>query len=137
MEATQETVRQVKVRRNYDQVAWKWMRYSAILLIPLVGIHIVLQDVIVGVHSMDIGYVAERWANIFWRVYDALLLGFAMAHGMNGLRQVTLDFVKGEPRLQLDRPRRARQCPSQFGHGLGGNDDTNLLARGLRERDLP
>lgn len=95
MEATQESVRQVKVRRNYDHIAWKWMRYSAILLIPLVGIHIVLQDVIVGVHSMDIGYVAERWANIFWRVYDALLLGFAMAHGVNGLRQVTLDFVKG------------------------------------------
>ncbi len=95
MEATQETVRQVRVRRNYDHVAWKWMRYSAILLIPLVGVHIVLQDVIVGVHSMDIGYVAERWANIFWRVYDALLLGFAMAHGINGLRQVTLDFVKG------------------------------------------
>lgn len=96
MEATNETVRQVKVRRNYDHVAWKWMRYSAILLIPLVGVHIVLQDVIVGVHSMDIGYVAERWASIFWRTYDALLLGFTMAHGMNGLRQVTLDFVKGE-----------------------------------------
>lgn len=91
-----ETVRQVKVGRNYDHVAWKWMRYSAVLLIPLVGVHIVLQDVIVGVHAMDINYVAERWASIFWRTYDALLLGFTMAHGMNGLRQVIMDFVKGE-----------------------------------------
>ena len=29
-------------------------------------------------------------------IYDALLLGFAMAHGMNGVRQVANDFIKGE-----------------------------------------
>lgn len=96
MTTTTESVRRVKIGRNYDHVAWKWMRYSAVLLIPLVGIHIVLQDVIVGVHSMDLNYVAERWANIFWRAYDALLLGFAMAHGINGLRQVLNDFIQGE-----------------------------------------
>lgn len=96
MTTATESVRRVKVSRNYDHIAWKWMRYSAILLIPLVGVHIVLQDVIVGVHSMDINYVAERWANIGWRTYDALLLGFTMAHGMNGLRQVLNDFVKGD-----------------------------------------
>lgn len=96
MAATAETVRQVRVRRNYDHIAWKWMRYSAMALIPLVWIHLILQDVVVGVHAMDLGYVADRWANIGWRIFDALLLGFTMAHGVNGVRQVALDFIKGD-----------------------------------------
>ncbi len=93
MTAVTETVREVKIKRNYETVAWKWMRYSAFLLIPLVWGHIILQDVVVGVHAMDLGYVADRWASLFWRVYDGLLLGFAFAHGVNGLRQVLNDFV--------------------------------------------
>jgi succinate dehydrogenase / fumarate reductase membrane anchor subunit len=80
-------------RRSYESVAWKWMRYSSLLLIPLVWGHVLIQDVIVGVHDIDIDYVAMRWANIGWQVYDILLLAFAFAHGMNGLRQVVLDFV--------------------------------------------
>jgi len=96
MAATTESIRRVKIKPNYDHVAWKWMRYSALLLIPLVWFHVILQDVIVGVHAMDLNYVAERWANIGWRIYDAALLGFAMAHGINGVRQVANDFIKGE-----------------------------------------
>jgi len=95
MAATTETVRRVKVKPNYEMIAWKWMRYSAFALIPLVWIHAILQDVVVGVHAMDLGYVAERWASLFWRVFDALLLGFAFAHGVNGLRQVLNDFIHG------------------------------------------
>ena len=72
------------------------MRISALLLIPLVWGHVLLQDVVVGVHNMNLGYVAERWASIFWRSFDALLLAFAFAHGVNGLRQVLNDFVHGD-----------------------------------------
>ena len=88
--------RQVKVKPNYETIAWKWMRYSAVLLIPLVWIHVLLQDVIVGVHHIDLDYVALRWANLGWRVYDVALLGFAFAHGMNGLRQVLNDYIHPE-----------------------------------------
>jgi len=87
------TVRQVKVKPNYETIAWKWMRYSAFAMIPLVWGHVILQDVIVGVHRIDLDYVAFRWASLFWRVYDFLLLGFAFAHGVNGLRQVLNDFI--------------------------------------------
>jgi len=69
------------------------MRYSAVLLIPLVWIHVLLQDVLVGVHRIDIDYVALRWAMLGWRVYDIFLLSFALGHGMNGLRQVLDDYV--------------------------------------------
>jgi len=96
MTANSTAVQTVKVRGNYESVAWKWMRYSALLLIPLVWGHMILQDVIVGVHAMDLNYVAQRWASLFWRVYDVLLLGFAFAHGVNGLRQVLVDFIHQE-----------------------------------------
>lgn len=93
--AATSTVRTVKTKANYESVAWKWMRYSALLLIPLVWGHVLIQDVVVGVHNMDLGFVAERWASIFWRIYDSLLLGFTFAHGVNGLRQVLIDYIHG------------------------------------------
>ncbi|HEX7568726.1 MAG TPA: hypothetical protein VF355_09195 [Anaerolineaceae bacterium] len=89
-------VREVKTTGNYEKFAWKWMRISALLLIPLVWGHLILQDVVVGVHNMNLGYVAERWSSIFWRSYDVLLLAFAFAHGINGVRQVLNDFIHGE-----------------------------------------
>jgi succinate dehydrogenase / fumarate reductase, membrane anchor subunit len=87
------TTRRVKIRRNYETLAWKWMRYSGILLIPLAWGHMVIQDVLVGVHQINIDYVAMRWSFWGWRVYDFLLLAFTFAHGMNGLRQVLFDFL--------------------------------------------
>jgi succinate dehydrogenase / fumarate reductase membrane anchor subunit len=85
--------RTVNVPQNLESISWKWMRISALLLIPLVWGHVLLQDVIVGVHRMNLDYVAFRWASLFWRVYDVLLLAFAFAHGVNGLRQVLFDFI--------------------------------------------
>jgi len=70
------------------------MRYSALLLIPLAWGHVLLQDVLVGVHQIDLDYVAMRWASLGWRVYDTLLLAFAFAHGMNGLRQVLDEYLR-------------------------------------------
>jgi succinate dehydrogenase / fumarate reductase membrane anchor subunit len=85
---------EVKLKPNVEALAWKWMRYSAILLIPLAWGHLIWQDMIVGVHSIDFDYVALRWAGWTWRIYDLLLLAFAFAHGVNGLRQILLDFVR-------------------------------------------
>lgn len=91
----------VKVKQNYETVAWKWMRYSGLLLIPLAWGHILIQDVLVGVHSIDLDYVAFRWASLGWRVYDFALLAFAFAHGVNGLRQVLQDFIKSEKTMRV------------------------------------
>jgi len=90
-----------KPKPTYESVAWKWMRYSALLLIPLVWIHVLIQDVIVGVHDIDINYVALRWGMIGLQIYDILLLAFAFAHGMNGLRQVSQDFVHTDKARKL------------------------------------
>lgn len=72
------------------------MRYSSILLIPLVWIHVLWQDVIIGVHNINLDYVLLRWNNIGIQIYDIALLAFAFAHGMNGLRQVLMDYVHSE-----------------------------------------
>ena len=72
------------------------MRYSAFLLIPLVWIHAIIQDLIVGGHNLSLEYVHMRWAILGWRVYDIFLLAFALSHGVNGLRQVLLDYSKSE-----------------------------------------
>jgi succinate dehydrogenase / fumarate reductase membrane anchor subunit len=78
---------------GFESWAWKWMRYSGLLLIPLAWGHVLIQDILVGVHSIDLDYVALRWASLGWRVYDFLLLAFAFAHGVNGLRQVINDYI--------------------------------------------
>jgi len=90
------TDRKVKPSRNFETIAWQWMRYSGILLIPLAWTHVILQDVLIGVHRIDLNYVAMRWATLGWRVFDVLLLAFAFAHGMNGLRQVLNDYIHAE-----------------------------------------
>ena len=93
-----ELAEQIKIppQSDTEAIAWKWMRYSGLLLIPLAWGHVALQDVLVGVHSIDLDYVAMRWASLGWRVYDFLLLAFAFAHGVNGLRQVIHDFIPSD-----------------------------------------
>ena len=94
-------VEQVEVSRNdFEAVAWRWMRYSGLLLIPLAWFHVLIQDVLVGVHAIDLDYVAMRWASLGWRVYDFFLLAFTFAHGVNGLRQVLQDFIRSESRMR-------------------------------------
>ena len=98
---TAETPRRVPAPRNFETTAWLWMRYSALLLIPLAFGHLILQDVIVGVHSIDINYVALRWGLIGWRIYDVALLAFAFAHGINGLRQILMDYIRSESAFRI------------------------------------
>jgi len=88
--------RRVQVPRNYEMIAWLWMRYLGILIIPLVAIHILIKDVLVGVHEIDIHYVKHIWDSVGWRLFDLTFLVLVLTHGMNGLRQVLIDFVHGE-----------------------------------------
>ncbi len=90
----QNQINQTVVLDGFESIAWKWMRYSGLLLIPLAWGHVLIQDVLVGVHNIDLDYVALRWASLGWRVYDFLLLAFAFAHGVNGLRQVLNDYIR-------------------------------------------
>jgi len=79
--------------KTLDTYIWQFMRWSGVLLIPLAWMHVVLQDVLVGVHALNIDFVALRWATTGWRIYDIALLGFAFGHGMFGLRGVVNDYI--------------------------------------------
>lgn len=93
--------RVIDLRRNREVIAWKWMRYSGLLLIPLAWGHVLIQDVLVGVDRIDLDYVSMRWAYLGWRIYDFFLLVLALAHGINGLRQVILDFASKKKNIRL------------------------------------
>lgn len=86
--------RRVRIRPNYEMSAWKYMRLSAILLVPLVWFHTIFTTLVIGPENISLDLVRARWATIGWRVYDILLLAFAFSHGVNGLRQVLFDFTK-------------------------------------------
>ena len=83
-----------KIETSAHAFSWKWMRYSAFLLIPLAWGHVLIQDILVGGHGINLDYVAMRWSMLGWRVYDFFLLAFAFAHGVNGLRQVLNDYIQ-------------------------------------------
>jgi succinate dehydrogenase / fumarate reductase membrane anchor subunit len=82
-------------------MSWKWMRYSAFLLIPLVWIHSIIQALITGGHNLSLEYVQMRWLILGWRIYDVFLLAFAFSHGVLGLRQVLFDYIHGDKAHQI------------------------------------
>ncbi len=96
MTTSVSTLRKAAVPRTLDTWLWLFMRWSGVLLIPLAWGHVLLQDVIVGVHRIELDYVAWRWSFIGWQLYDIALLGFAFAHGMSGLRYVVFDYVRNK-----------------------------------------
>lgn len=77
------------------------MRISGLLLLVLaVGHTLIMHVVDEGVGRVDFGFVATRWGSPFWRTWDWMLLVLALIHGINGLRVITLDYVR-KPGIRL------------------------------------
>jgi succinate dehydrogenase / fumarate reductase membrane anchor subunit len=69
------------------------MRLSgAALLILAVG-HMMIQHVLNSSQNLTLQFVADQWSSWGWKVYDMLLLFFAITHGFNGLRNVLEDYI--------------------------------------------
>jgi succinate dehydrogenase / fumarate reductase, membrane anchor subunit len=90
----------------FERIAWLFMRYSGLALIFLALSHFGLQHVFASVHDLTLQSTIARWGTVgqtanltiwFWRAYYALLLGLAMLHGLNGLRQVAYDYMINRP----------------------------------------
>jgi succinate dehydrogenase / fumarate reductase membrane anchor subunit len=74
---------------------WLFMRISGLLLLVLALGHLVIMHLFeTGAERIDFGFVATRWESPFWRTWDWMLLMLALVHGVNGLRNITLDYVK-------------------------------------------
>lgn len=95
---------------------WAFMRFSGVLILPLVFGHLAMMHVIQGVFDITgsgievigtdavnssgkaVEFVGERWDMLVagvavWRIYDGLLLSLVVLHGMNGLRYVVNDYA--------------------------------------------
>jgi succinate dehydrogenase / fumarate reductase membrane anchor subunit len=74
---------------------WLFMRISGVLLLFLALGHLIVMHLVgTGVERVNFGFVAVRWENPLWRTWDWMLLILALLHGISGLRNITLDYVK-------------------------------------------
>jgi succinate dehydrogenase / fumarate reductase membrane anchor subunit len=78
---------------GFETFSWYFFRISGILLFFLVIIHLIIMHVTNDVACTTYQFVALRYDNPFWRLYDWVLLTLALTHGMNGLRIVIDDYV--------------------------------------------
>jgi len=70
------------------------MRLSGLALVFLALVHFSITHIVNDVVETDYDFVAERWNNPAWRLFDWLLLVLALGHGVNGLRWIVDDYVR-------------------------------------------
>ncbi|WP_125774204.1 succinate dehydrogenase hydrophobic membrane anchor subunit [Antribacter gilvus] len=88
-------VRRRTTRGNYELYSWVFMRASGVVLIVLIFGHLFVNLMVgEGVHAIDFGFVAGKWANPLWQVWDLLMLWLAMIHGTNGVRTIINDYAQ-------------------------------------------
>ena len=80
---------------NFELNSWLFMRGSGVVLLVLVFGHLFVNLMLgKGISAIDFAFVAGKWANPFWQVWDLLMLWLAMLHGANGLRTVINDYAE-------------------------------------------
>jgi succinate dehydrogenase / fumarate reductase membrane anchor subunit len=81
-------------RRSGEAWSWVFMRLSGLALVFLALIHFAITHIVNDVATTNYDFVAERWHNPAWRLFDWLLLVLALGHGANGLRWIVDDYVR-------------------------------------------
>lgn len=89
---------QRRPRPNFEAWSWLFMRVSGLALVFLALAHFAITHIINDVAETDSGFVADRWANPLWRLFDWALLALALFHGLNGLRWIIDDYVSAPTR---------------------------------------
>ncbi|ADH63329.1 succinate dehydrogenase, membrane subunit (SdhD) [Allomeiothermus silvanus DSM 9946] len=83
---------------NLELAWWVFMRLSGLVLVFLVLGHIYMNFVLIDVNTINYDYVARRLSNTTWKIYDLVILGLALLHGLNGSRYVMDDWIKDPSR---------------------------------------
>ncbi|MDR2998963.1 MAG: succinate dehydrogenase hydrophobic membrane anchor subunit [Microbacterium sp.] len=89
----------VRTRRGFNIEKWAWlfMRLSGVVLIVLIFGHLFVNLMVgEGIHGVDFGFVAGKYATPFWQWWDVLMLWLALIHGGNGMRTIVNDYVTHE-----------------------------------------
>ena len=87
---------QRRPRQNFETWSWFFMRVSGLVLVFLSLFHFALTHIINDVVETDAVFVAERWDNPLWRLFDLSLLTLSMFHGLNGVRWSIDDYVRSK-----------------------------------------
>jgi succinate dehydrogenase / fumarate reductase membrane anchor subunit len=81
--------------RGFELWTWLFMRVSGLVLLFLAVGHVLIMHVYEeGVDRVNFAFIQLRWASPFWKTWDWLMLVLALLHGVNGLRVITLDYVR-------------------------------------------
>ena len=81
-------------RSNFELNTWLFMRGSGVLLAVLVFGHLFVNLMTgKGISQIDFAFVAGKWTNPFWQVWDLAMLWLAELHGLNGLRTIINDYA--------------------------------------------
>ncbi len=98
-----EYTRNTVSKGNFEMLAWLFMRLSGVVLVVLIFVHLFVNLLAGdGVHAIDFGFVAAKWANPVWQFWDLVMLWLAMLHGTNGVRTIINDYAeKDSTRLAL------------------------------------
>jgi len=89
-------------RTNWEKWGWLYQRVSGVVLVVLIFGHLFTNLFLgQGVRAIDFAFVAGKWANPFWIVWDLLLLWLALIHGSNGMRTLINDYTRRRFRIVL------------------------------------
>ncbi len=82
-------------RNSFEMMAWLFMRLSGVVLVVLIFGHLISNLLVgQGVHAIDFGFVAGKWAQPLWQIWDLTMLWLAMLHGTNGVRTIINDYAE-------------------------------------------
>ena len=96
---TIETPRSPRSRKHakWEKWGWLYMRYSGVLLLVLIFGHLFINLYSgEGIKAIDFAFVAGKWADPFWQIYDVTMLWLALIHGTNGMRTIVNDYTERE-----------------------------------------
>lgn len=91
---------------------WRWQRRTALIALPLVLLHVVLQYFVFGSATASYDVVSARLKLGAFFVLDLLLLAAVSSHAFIGLRSVLMDYAKS--------PAAARRATYAIGIGFAG-----------------
>jgi len=77
-----------------EYLLWLFLRVSGVAMLGLVVGHLYIMHVVNTTDTIDFAFVARRFTTPFWRLYDMLILGFALLHGLVGMHRVLDDYIQ-------------------------------------------
>jgi len=79
---------------NGEKWGWIYMRASGIVLVVLIFGHLFVNLMVgEGVKAIDFAFVAGKFTDPFWVLWDSAMLWLALIHGANGMRTLVNDYA--------------------------------------------